>query len=130
MTRALGVDVGTSGVRAAIVDATKTVVAYAAEPFAPAGARDPSAWVAAVEAAVARLDLNGVEAIAIDGTSGTLVAIDAHGAPLAEGSMYNDEAAPDDRAEAARAAHAHASPTSPPARALGLRRRFKPATRC
>ena len=37
MTRALGIDVGTSGVRAAIVDATKSVVAYAAEPFAPAG---------------------------------------------------------------------------------------------
>ena len=127
MIRALGVDVGTSGVRAAIVDATKSVVAYAAEPFAPAGARDPSAWVGAVEAAMARLDLDGVEAVAIDGTSGTLVAIDARGDPLAEGSMYNDEAAPDDRAEAARAAPAHASPTSPLARALGLKRRFRPA---
>ena len=103
------------------------VVAYAAEPFAPEGARNPTAWVGAVEAALERLDLTGVEAVAIDGTSGTLVAIDAHGDPLAEGSMYNDEAALDDRAEAARAAPAHASPTSPLARALGLRRRFKPA---
>lgn len=127
MTRALGVDVGTSGVRATIVDAAMNLVAYAAEPFAPAGARDPSAWFGAVEAALARLDLDGVAAVAIDGTSGTLVAVDAHGEPLAEGSMYNDEAAPDDRAEAARAAPAHASPTSPLARALGLRRRLKPA---
>jgi sugar (pentulose or hexulose) kinase len=127
MIRALGVDVGTSGVRAAIVDATNTVVAYAAESFAPEGARNPSAWVDAVEAAIAGLDLKGVEAVAIDGTSGTLVAIDARGDPLAGGSMYNDEAAADDRAEAARAAPAHASPTSPLARALGLKRRFRPA---
>jgi sugar (pentulose or hexulose) kinase len=127
MTRALGIDVGTSGVRAAIVDANRTIVAYAAEPFAPGSACDPKAWVAAVEATIARLDLAGVEAVAIDGTSGTLVAVDAHGAPLAEGSMYNDEAAPDDRAEAARAAPDHASPTSPLARALGLRRRLDPA---
>ena len=41
--------------------------------------------------------------------------------------MYNDEAEFDDRVEAARAAPDHASPTSPLARALGLRRRFKPA---
>ena len=121
MIRALGIDVGTSGVRAAIVDASEAVVAYAAEPFAPGGARSPAAWVGAVEAAVARLDLTGVEAVAIDGTSGTLVAIDAHGDPLTEGSMYNDEAESDDRVEAARAAPDHASPTSPLARALGLR---------
>jgi sugar (pentulose or hexulose) kinase len=127
MTRALGIDVGTSGVRAAIVDASEAVVAYAAEPFAPGGARNPIAWLGAVEAAVARLDLTGVEAVAIDGTSGTLVAIDSRGDPLAEGSMYNDAAELDDRAEAARAAPAHASPTSPLARALALRRRFKPA---
>jgi sugar (pentulose or hexulose) kinase len=127
MIRAPGVDVGTSGVRAAIVDANEAVVAYAAEPFAPGRGRDPIAWVRAVEAAVARLDLSGLEAVAIDGTSGTLVAVDANGDPLAEGSMYNDAAAPDDCAEAARAASAHASPTSPLARALGLKRRFKPA---
>jgi sugar (pentulose or hexulose) kinase len=125
--RALGIDVGTSGVRAAVVDATKAVVSYAAEPFAPGNGRSPRAWVAAVETAVARLDLTGIEAVAIDGTSGTLVAVDARGEPLADGSMYNDEAAPDDRAEAARAAPAHAAPTSPLARALGLKRRFKPA---
>jgi sugar (pentulose or hexulose) kinase len=127
MTRALGIDVGTSGVRAAIVDANNAVVAYAAEPFAPGSARSPLAWVAAVEAAIAKLDLSGLETIAIDGTSGTLVALDARGEPLAEGSMYNDEAAPEDRAEAARAAPAHASPTSPLARALGLKRRLKPS---
>ncbi len=127
MTRALGIDVGTSGVRAAIIDASEAVVAYAAEPFAPGGARNPIAWVGAVEAAVAGLDLTGVEAVAIDGTSGTLVAIVARGDPLVEGSMYNDEAELDDRAEAARAAPGHASPTSPLARALGLRRRVKPA---
>jgi len=126
MTRALGIDVGTSGVRAAIVDGSAAVVGYAAKPFAPEGLRSPLAWVAAVEAALTQIDLTGVGAIAIDGTSGTLVAIDARGDPLAEGSMYNDEAAPDDRAEAARAAPAHASPTSPLARALGLRRRFNP----
>ena len=127
MIRALGVDVGTSGVRAAIVDANEAVVAYAAEPFAPGAARNPIAWVAAVEAAIAKLDLSDVEAIAIDGTSGTLVALDARGEPLAEGSMYNDAAAPNDRAEAAAVAPGHASPTSPLARALGLKRRFKPA---
>ncbi len=127
MSWALGIDVGTSGVRAAIVNSAKTIVAHVAEPFAPGEGRNPLAWVAAVETAIARLDVTGVEAVAIDGTSGTLVALDGRGDPVGEGSMYNDEAAPEDRAEAARAAPGHASATSPLARALGLRRRFNPA---
>jgi len=38
MTRALGIDVDASGARAAIVKATKSVIAYAAEAFARVGA--------------------------------------------------------------------------------------------
>ncbi len=57
MTRALGIDVGASGVRAAIVDATGVVVAYAAEPFAPEGGR---LTAAAINESVRRAKLRGI----------------------------------------------------------------------
>ena len=91
--------------------------------------QDPAEWVSALGEAMARLasavDLARIGALAVDGTSGTLVAVDELGRPLAAGSLYNDRA--DDTAVAAvgQSAPARAAvhgATSPLARAARLQR--------
>ena len=93
---AIGIDVGTSGVRAALVDTAGAALAVGSAPLAPTGRRDPFAWWRAVEAALAALraaaDLSGVRAIAVDGTSGTILVLDDVGQQLGEASLYNDPA--------------------------------------
>jgi sugar (pentulose or hexulose) kinase len=104
---ALGVDIGTSGVRIAAVDSSKGLRAMATAPMrAPIAAegrirQDPAVWWQAMLAAFAGLNLEGlaVRAIAVDGTSGTILAVDDDGAPLGLASMYND---PCGKAELAR----------------------------
>jgi D-ribulokinase len=105
----LGIDVGTSGVRVAAIDRAGRVVAFAASTMpAPLrdGARirqDTAVWLGSLGEAMARLaaavDLARIGALAVDGTSGTLVAVDELGRPVAAGSLYNDRA--DDAAVAA-----------------------------
>lgn len=129
----LGIDVGTSGVRIVALDGALATRAMAAVPMASPQAsgdwvrQDAEVWWDATRAAFAQLDLDGllVRAVAVDGTSGTIVAIDSEGAPICPASMYNDVAS-----QAAVAAVAAAAPretaalgrTSPLARALDLRR--------
>jgi len=121
----LGVDVGTSGVRAMVIDAAGAEVAQGAAAMAGA-LRDPEGWWqaarTAIGAALAQVDRQAVRAVAVDGTSGTLLAVDARGVPLAPASMYNDAcrepailAAIDAQAPAVSAAR---GPTSGLARAL------------
>jgi D-ribulokinase len=96
----LGIDIGTSGIRIAATDSSNTLKAMASAPIeAPldAGGRawqDPALWWAALMQAFAGLDPSGltVRAIAIDGTSGTILAIDGGGTPASLASMYNDVA--------------------------------------
>jgi len=56
--------------------------------------QDPTLWWQALEQVFKRLgqqcDLKQLQAIAIDGTSGTLLVTDAAGTPLTPGLMYND----------------------------------------
>jgi D-ribulokinase len=129
---AIGIDVGTSGVRAAAVDAGNGLVSLSTAridaPFTD-GLRkmqDPALWWKALAAALDGLDLKGhrVRAIAIDGTSGTILPIAADGTPTGLASMYNDMAEPADVAMVASAAPkdtAALGATSPLARALPLR---------
>lgn len=94
----LGLDIGTSGVRIAATDKANVLKSMSAAPIvAPVqnGGRawqNPAIWWEAVIAAFRGLDLNGlsVRAMAIDGTSGTILAIDDEGTPQSLGSMYND----------------------------------------
>lgn len=115
MTLAVGIDVGTSGVRAVAMDAAGAVVAEAATPMAAHGSdpRDPATWWAATTTALAGLlaavDPGRVRAVAVDGTSGTVLPVDAAGTPLATPLMYNDPV--DDAGLLARIA-AEAPPTS------------------
>lgn len=112
---ALGIDVGTSGVRAACIDGDAQTVAMGTCAMAAIGPdhRDPEIWWQALETALDSLarsiDLKTVAAIAVDGTSGTLLGIDAGGAPLAPALMYND---PVQDADILARISQHASPTS------------------
>lgn len=95
----LGIDVGTSGVRAIAVDAAGAVRAQAsrAMPVPVKGgdgslAQDPAVWWEAVAGVLDGLApvAGRIAALAVDGTSGTLLLTDADGRPLAPGRMYND----------------------------------------
>ena len=103
MTEAvLGIDIGTSGIRIAATDSANALKAMSAAPIAAPlndGGRalqDPTLWWDALREAFASLDLSGlaVRAIAIDGTSGTILAVDGQGNPQSLASMYNDVALP------------------------------------
>ncbi len=96
----LGLDLGTSGCRAIIINHAGAVVARAAQPL-PAPRRDgvrveqaPELWWEALAATLHELakqiSLQDVAALAVDGTSGTLLMCNAYGAPLAPALMYND----------------------------------------
>jgi len=110
----IGVDVGTGGVRALAVSATGQVVAQSSAaldaallaPWEDAHEQPPRAWWEAVctacrklGAALAGMGISSqaVAALAVDGTSGTLVAVDTAGGPVRPAMMYNDPRA---RAEA------------------------------
>ena len=100
----LGVDLGTQSVRATAVDDDGTVLAAAARPLhsdrgrGPDGTarheQDPGAWCRGVAEALAEVSagLDGAvpTAVAVDGTSGTVVLTDAAGRPLTPGVMYDD----------------------------------------
>lgn len=101
----LGIDLGTGGVRAVAVTESGAVAAAASAAFDPAilaaqpgrHEQPPEAWWQAVcEATLRMLDKLGANdrerlmAVAVDGTSGTLVALDQGGKPVRPALMYND----------------------------------------
>lgn len=102
MTEALflGIDMGTSACRAVAIDGDGVVAGQASVPLeAPrrdgAGVeQQASVWWAALTAAVFHLGeqvpLRRVRAVAVDGTSGTLLIGDTRGNPLTPALMYND----------------------------------------
>lgn len=129
----LGIDLGTSGVRALLIDDAGQVLAETGVPL-PAPQRrgdrveqNPRIWWAAVEQALSALreqaDLQRVRALAVDGTSGTVLLADADGVPLGPALMYNDSRATEQARRLARLATADspvASASSGLARLLWL----------
>ncbi|RUV34979.1 carbohydrate kinase [Mesorhizobium sp. M7A.F.Ca.MR.148.00.0.0] len=118
MPLVIGIDIGTSGARAVAMRPDFSIAGHAAVPLDRFGSdgRAPTAWWQAVKTVLTELlsgiDRTAVRAIAIDGTSGTLLPVDAAGRPLAEPLMYNDKVDDDDilaaiarTAPAASAAH-------------------------
>ncbi|MEN8107564.1 MAG: FGGY-family carbohydrate kinase [Pseudomonadota bacterium] len=111
MTHYLGIDIGTSGCRACVIGAAGVIQAEARAslpaPVQQAGTseQDAGLWWRALCQLLDRLaattQLTDVAAIAIDGTSGTLLCCDSDGTPLAPALMYNDARA---TAEATRIA--------------------------
>ncbi|WP_322416623.1 FGGY-family carbohydrate kinase [Mesorhizobium huakuii] len=93
----IGIDIGTSGARAVAMRPDFSIAGQSAVRLDRFGQdpRAPSAWWQAVQAALTELlsgiDRTAVRAIAVDGTSGTLLPVDAAGRPLTEPLMYNDK---------------------------------------
>lgn len=86
----LGVDLGSSGVRAALVASDGTVAARSSLPY-PGAFEDPGAWLDGLRAVVASLPpelRRQTVAVSLDGTSGTLLACDPEGEPLAPALAY------------------------------------------
>jgi sugar (pentulose or hexulose) kinase len=100
---ALGIDFGTSGVRVAAVSHDLQLMSLAQasinEPLQNFGRhmQDPRQWLVSLAEAFTSLKLEGMRpvAIAVDGTSGTILPVSATGEPLGMASMYNDLAEPD-----------------------------------
>ena len=98
MSVTLGIDIGTSGVRALLADAQGAEQARGEAAIASERRREPAAIAAAVGAALANLgarrEWSGLAALAVDGTSGTILAVDGAGTPLGAALLYNDRADP------------------------------------
>lgn len=88
----LGLDIGTSGARALVMSDKGTVVASAKSAMSDHGAnhRDPMLWWAAAQTALLRAladcPAKNIRAVAVDGTSGTMLACDRALTPLGMGS--------------------------------------------
>lgn len=92
----LGLDFGTSGARACVIDAQKSIRWEHALAFDNAAAQTPQDWRNALHALLHQLPRDiakKLRGIAIDGTSGTVLLCDAHLAPISPALLYNDHRA-------------------------------------
>jgi len=101
MTLALGIDVGTSGVRTAVMDGAKLVsMARADHPVQDLQNIDANGWWEAVTNCLTTqtsalhelgLDPSDITGIAVDGTSGSMVLTDRDLNPVSPALMYNSK---------------------------------------
>ena len=99
----LGIDLGTSGIRAILIDEDEHLIACARTNLPPAvqlgtaAEQEPALWwrgvIEVMENLRRQVPLHAVRAIAVDGTSGTVLLTDAQGHPLHAALMYNDSRA-------------------------------------
>jgi len=105
----LGIDIGTSGCRSCVIDAN-AVIKVEIRTTLPAPNRsgsaveqDPEIWWSALTANLDQLaiefPLKSIAALALDGTSATLLCCDADGTPLSPALMYNDARAVEQSAQ-------------------------------
>ena len=102
----LGIDFGTSGVRASIINSEKKEIYNAQVPIPIALEKnniicqDPTIWWEAFIKLCNNLkenfDINKISKISINGTSGTVLLSDNEGVPLSYAIMYNDTSAIDE----------------------------------
>ncbi len=127
----IGLDLGTSGVRAVAVDAAGKILGLGSASLPPTKTtgnrreQSPEDWWNGCRKALdelgTKVDLSAARAIAVDATSGTILPVDNHNRPLAPARMYDDADTGDLAAKikdlAPRESAAHGA-TSPAARAL------------
>ncbi len=110
----LGIDVGTSGIRAVVIDKQHKVIAQAQQALPPGRpwivnkqtigfAQQPQQWWSVLTSVIRQLSdelssqtcfcLKNINSLAIDGTSGTVLLADQSGEPCSEALMYNDQRA-------------------------------------
>ena len=90
----LGIDIGTSGVRALVIDAHGEISANskAELPDPVDGKQDAELWWRALQECLSSLSADArarIDALAISGTSGTLLLADAELQPVSPACMYN-----------------------------------------
>ena len=100
MKHYLGIDIGTSGCRSCVIDANAAIKVEirttlpAPDRSGSAVEQDPEIWWSALTANLDQLanefPLTSIEALALDGTSATLLCSDASGTALSPALMYND----------------------------------------
>jgi len=132
-SHALGIDIGTSGVRVALLGSDQRPIGQASKSMSDFGdnRRSPASWFATLDAVLSDLaaqhDLSQVGAVSVDGTSGTVVALDASGAPVGDALMYNDAvddpSIPEQIGKAAPRESAAHGPASALARTMVLQQR-------
>ncbi|WP_373538078.1 FGGY-family carbohydrate kinase [Microcoleus sp.] len=90
----LGIDFGTTGARSTIIDSQGTIHCETEYTFAdPQQTELPSVWQNALSAVIEQIPptiRNQVRAIALDGTSSTVMLCDTDGIPVCEPILYND----------------------------------------
>jgi sugar (pentulose or hexulose) kinase len=100
----LGIDLGTSGVRGSAIDTQGNELATARIPLPRM--QQPSDWRHAAFDVIRRLcdqvDPGLIQAIAIDGTSGTVMLCDDDGEPCSPALMYYDQSCTDEAEEISR----------------------------
>ncbi len=123
----IGLDLGSTGCRAVVVDYQGELLAQAQAPI-PAPVRngaqisqDPALWwkatIHCLKALLAQIEAARVQAIAVAGTSGTVLLSDEKGIPLTAAILYNDQRAIEEARRIAAVADA-ASAAQGPASAL------------
>ena len=103
----LGLDLGTSGLKALLVDADENIIAEASAPLQVSRAHDgwseqnPDDWFTACAAAIAGLDadLSGVQGIGLSGHMHGATLMDANGTALRPCMLWNDTRAAVEAAE-------------------------------
>ena len=96
----IGIDLGTSGVRACAVNHHEELL-HTSNTSLPSPdiqqrsiTQDPQVWWQATQTVLkdlfTHIDAANVQAISVNGTSGTVLACDHNGTPLAPARMYND----------------------------------------
>ena len=137
----IGIDLGTSGVRACAIDQNERLL-HLCSTSLPSPVKnnqsitqDPSLWWKATDQVLrqllAQIDPAEVVAISVNGTSGTLLLCDDNGLPVADALMYNDascaEQAERIKANAPKTSGAHGS-SSGLAKLLYLQDKYPEAT--
>lgn len=127
----LGLDFGTSGARAAVLDSKDELVFETALPYPTPSLPSVAAWDDTLQALLQRIPAPlcaTIKAIAIAGTSGACLICDDNGAPISEVLIYDDARATleaDQIAQLAPAGHITRSSTSTLAKLLWLLTRAK-----
>src|SRR5665647_784886 len=92
----LGLDFGTSGARACVIDNAKIIVWKHHVTYLDPARQTPSDWRNALHALLSALPKNiaaGLHGIALDGTSGTVLLCDTDMQPCSAALLYNDDRA-------------------------------------
>lgn len=93
----IGIDLGTSGCRAIAINICGTIKAQASFDYPDPKQQSPQSWWAATQDVLQKLfsqiNSQDVKAIAVDGTSSTVLLCDHSGEPLTPALMYNDQRA-------------------------------------